>query len=321
MDRTERLYRIDRLLQEHTVVHISTFLEELEVSLATFKRDLEYLRDRLNAPIVWDRDAGGYRFDKQGAGHKYELPGLWFNASEIHALLTMRQLLTSLGPGLLSSHVEPLLARLRMLLDGEDVPIEAFEKRIRIQRLSARPYEPEHFLPVVTAVLQRKRLVIDHYNKSRNETVRREVSPQRLNHYQENWYLDAWCHLRNEIRRFALDSMRGVWLGKAAAKEISDADLYTVLDTGYGIFSGGQIQWAELAFSSERARWVSHEIWHPDQKGGFADDGTYRLQIPYTDPRELAMNILRHVPEVRVLSPPPLKQLVAERLKKAIEDF
>jgi predicted DNA-binding transcriptional regulator YafY len=321
MDRTERLYRIDRLLQERTVVPVSDFLEELEVSLATFKRDLEYLRDRLNAPIVWDRDSGGYRFEKQGAGNKYELPGLWFNASEIHALLTMRQLLTSLGPGLLSSHVEPLLARLRMLLDSEDVPIEAFEKRIRIQRLSARRYESEHFLPVVTAVLQRKRLLIDHYNKSRNETVRREVSPQRLNHYQENWYLDAWCHLRNEIRRFALDSLRGVWLGKEAAKEIPDAELRAALDAGYGIFSGRQLEWAELAFSNERARWVSQEVWHPDQKGRFAGDGTYHLQIPYTDPRELSMNILRHVPEVKVLSPLSLKQIVAERLKKALEEI
>ena len=64
MDRTERLYRIDRLLNDRKVVPISEFLDELEVSLATFKRDLEYLRDRFNAPVVWDRDAGGYRFDK-----------------------------------------------------------------------------------------------------------------------------------------------------------------------------------------------------------------------------------------------------------------
>lgn len=321
MDRTERLYRIDRLLQERTLVSLQVFLDELEVSLATFKRDLEYLRDRLNAPIIWDRDAGGYRFDKSVAGIKYELPGLWFNAAEIHALLTMQQLLTSLGPGLLTPHIEPLLTRLRMLLDSEDVPVDTFERRVRIQSLNARTYEPEHFLPVVTAVLQRKRLVIDHYNRSRNEIVRREISPQRLNHYQENWYLDAWCHLRNEIRRFSLDSLRAVWLEKEAATEILDVDLREALDSGYGIFSGSQLEWAELKFSSERARWVSKEIWHPDQKSWFADDGTYHLQIPYSDPRELSMNILRHIPEVMVVSPATLKKMIVERLRKAIEQF
>ena len=52
MDRTERFYRIDQLLQERGVVARDVFLDELEVSLATFKRDLEYMRDRLNAPVV-----------------------------------------------------------------------------------------------------------------------------------------------------------------------------------------------------------------------------------------------------------------------------
>lgn len=93
MDRTERFYHIDRLLNERRVVPAQVFLDELEVSLATFKRDLEYLRERFNAPIVWDRNAGGYRFEAPVSGPRYELPGLWFNASEVIALLTMRQLL------------------------------------------------------------------------------------------------------------------------------------------------------------------------------------------------------------------------------------
>lgn len=204
MDRTERLYRIDRLLNDRKVVPIGEFLDELEVSLATFKRDLEYLRDRFNAPVVWDRDAGGYRFDKQGVGDAYGLPGLWFNASEIHALLTMRELLGSLSPGLLTPHIEPLLSRLRMLLEREDMPADSVEKRIRIQKLNARSYESEHFSPIATAVLKRRRIVIDHHNRSRNESMRREVSPQRLNYYRENWYLDAWCHLRKRTPKLRI---------------------------------------------------------------------------------------------------------------------
>jgi predicted DNA-binding transcriptional regulator YafY len=219
MDRTERLYKIDRMLNDRKVVPIKVFLDELEVSLATFKRDLEYLRDRFNAPVIWDRDAGGYRFGNQGVGDAYELPGLWFSASEIHALLTMQALLGSLGPGLLTPHIDPLLTRLKMLLDREDMPAEAVEKRIRIQRVNARAYEPEHFGPIATAVLQRRRIVIDHHNRNRGETIRREVSPQRLNYYRENWYLDAWCHLREEVRSFGLDAIRGVWLGIEAARK------------------------------------------------------------------------------------------------------
>lgn len=81
------------------------------------------LRDRPNGsyralqrPIVADRDGGGYRLDKVQRGPLYELPGRWFNASEVYALLTMEQLLKNLEPGLLAPHVEALLARLHALL-------------------------------------------------------------------------------------------------------------------------------------------------------------------------------------------------------------
>lgn len=92
MDRSERFYRIDELLSERGVVTRDAFLEELEVSPATFKCALEYMRDRYNAPVVWDADAGGYRFDKQpGARPRYELPGLWFSESEALALCAAEQ--------------------------------------------------------------------------------------------------------------------------------------------------------------------------------------------------------------------------------------
>jgi predicted DNA-binding transcriptional regulator YafY len=321
MDRTERFYRIDRMLNDRKVVPIKEFLDELDVSLATFKRDLEYLRDRFNAPVIWDRDAGGYRFDKQGVGDAYELPGLWFNASEIHALLTMQQLLSSLSPGLLTPHIEPLLSRLRMLLDREDMPADSVEKRIRIQQVNARAYEPEHFGPIATAVLQRRRLVIDHHNRGRNENIRREVSPQRLNYYRENWYLDAWCHLRNELRSFGLDAIQRVWLGTEAALDVDEAELSAVLDSGYGIFSGKAVEWAELEFAPARARWVSKETWHPEQQAHFTKDGSYRLRLPFSNPTELAMDILHHVPDVRVIGPDSLRSLVREQLERALAEF
>src|SRR5713226_10389293 len=83
MDRTERFYKIDHLIRERGMVPVKDFLRELEVSLATFKRDIEYMRSRHYAPIEWDRDAGGYRFDSPDpASPKYELPGLWFSPPE-----------------------------------------------------------------------------------------------------------------------------------------------------------------------------------------------------------------------------------------------
>ena len=318
MDRTERFYRIDQLLNDQILVPVDVFLDTHEVSLATFKRDLEYMRERLNAPIVWDREERGYRFDKPQDGPKHSLPGLWLNASEIHALLTMEQLLKNMDSGVLAPHVAPLLTRLRLLLSREDIPPESIEKRIRLQRANARSYEPRWFGPVATAVLQRRRLQIEHYNRARDETLRREVSPQRLHYYRENWYLDCWCHLRKGLRSFSLDAIRSAVVTSTKAKEISEKELSAVLDSGYGVFSGEVVEWAELRFTPERARWVHTEVWHPQQKSWFAPDGAYHLQLPFSDARELTMDILRHVPEVHVVAPVALRQRVHDCLQAGL---
>ncbi|MBY0243241.1 MAG: WYL domain-containing protein [Burkholderiaceae bacterium] len=318
MSRTERIYRIGQLLTERKTVSRSYLLTDLEISPATLKRDLEYMRERLNAPIEWDRDAGGYRFRTDSSTSRYQFPGLWFSATEIVALLTMRQLLDSLEPKVISAKTEPFLSKMRKIVEQENIPVAALEKRIRIRR-QARICEFEHFMPVASAVLQRKRMNILHHGKQRDETLLRQVSPQRLTHYRENWYLDAWCHLRGELRSFSLSALREVIVCDIDAVEVPAEELAAVLDSGYGIFSGREPEWAELVFSNERARWVSQELWHDDQEAWFDSDGRYHLRFPYSDPREVCMDVLRHVPEVRVVSPASLRSRITTLLNEALQ--
>lgn len=294
-------------------------MEDLEVSHATLKRDLEYLRERLSAPVEWDREAGGYRFAASRSGVPYQLPGLWFSPPEIIGLLTVRQLIDALGPGLFSDQMEPIFSRMRLLVDGEDVSVAAFEQRIHIRRSWAHFCEPEHFVPVATAVLRRKQLEIVHYSRFRDETVLRRISPQRLTHYRENWYVDAWCHLREEIRSFSLSAMQQVHACDAVAAEVPEHELVAALDSGYGIFAGKTQEWAELVFSAGRAKWVSQELWHRDQESRFDEEGRYHLRFPYSDPREVAMDVLRHVPEVTVTAPASLRNHVISLLSDALQ--
>lgn len=323
MDRTERFYRIDQLLNDKKIVPFSLLVEKLEVSRATVKRDLEYMRNRLNAPIVWDREEGGYRFaGREGGAAQYELPGLWFSAQEVHALLTMQHLLMGLDTGgLLGPHIAPLLARLRALLGTTDDTTEEIHKRIRILGMASRRMALDHFAVVGSALLRRKRLLISHYVRARDETIEREVSPQRLVHYRDNWYLDAWCHLRNDLRSFAVDAIRRAEIIEQPARNVPEKTLDSVLGAGYGIFSGRKVQWAKLRFTPERARWVSLEQWHPKQKARFEKDGSYLLEIPFSDSRELVMDILRQGPGVEVLAPSALRKDVAAQLRAALAQY
>ena len=270
MSGMERIYQIDQILSGRIFVTRKELQERLGVSWATLKRDLAYMRDRLNAPIVYDRDLGGYRFEKaeKQIGPQYELPGLWFTAEEIHALLTMQHLLSNLDTGgLLGPQIQPLLARLTGLLGTADNPAEEIQRRIRIQTVGAREFHLDHFQAVGSALLRRKRLVIRYHARGTDEVTEREVSPQRLNHYRDNWYLDAWCHLRDGLRAFSVDAIRHAEILDKRAKDVSDKRLDEMLGSGYGVFSGDQVSWAVLRFTPERARWVASERWHRTQEG------------------------------------------------------
>jgi len=322
MDRTERFYKIQRLLNQRKVVPRDAFISELEVSRATFKRDLEYLRDRMQMPIVWDREQGGYRIDKAAAtAHLFQLPGLWFSSEEIYALLTMEHMLERLQPGLLGPQLRPLRELIRRALESGDFPASEVNRRIRILQIGVRPIESTTFQAISSALLSRRRLSIKHYQRARDENLDREISPQRLVYYRDNWYLDTWCHLRKALRTFSVDAITGATVLMKRAREITDKTLDETLGAGFGIFSGKKTQMAVLRFSPIRARWVSRETWHSEQDGSYELDGAYILRVPYSDPRELVMDILKYGADVEVLAPASLRQMVKRQLTAAMAQY
>ena len=152
--------------------------------------------------------------------------------------------------------------------------------------------------------------------------LEREVSPQRLVHYRDNWYLDAWCHKRQALRTFGVDAIETARRCRTrTAKEISDDTLERHFASGYGIFAGSETQEAVLQFKAQRARWVSREIWHPQQDGKLQLDGTYLLKLPYAQEPELVMDVMKYGADVEVLAPPSLREAVAEKLRAAAKRY
>lgn len=315
MNQTERVYRIQSLLTEQGHASFAQMMEALEVSRATLKRDLKHMRDRLNAPIEFDRDSGGYRFGKQGAGPVFELPGLWFSAEEILALMTMHSMLESLDAGgLLGPHIKPLMGRITKALGSDEAPAKDVLKRVKLLPSQQRHAELKWFEVVGKALMKRCRLQLKYFTKYKNERSVREISPQRLVNYRGNWYVDAWCHKSEGVRMFAFDSIEDVKLLDTRAKEVSVKQVDEETAGGYGIFRGSKLQWATLAFSDEAARWVRSETWHEKQKGRELPDGRYELRIPYSVSQELEMDILRHGEHVEVIEPESLRKRIKERL-------
>ena len=322
MDRTERFYKIELLLRSRGCVGFDALRDELAVSPATLKRDLQYLRDRLNAPIVYDRYDNGYRFEAAAADSKaprHELPGVWFSEKEIHALLTMHQLLGGLDDdGVLSRHLQPMMDKLQGMLGADASEARELMRRVKVISTARRRVPSRHFELLGSALTQRKRVWLRYFKRSDRSTSEREVSPQRLVNHRNTWYLDAWCHASDGLRRFSLDAIQQARPLAAKARHVAVKDLEAELDAGYGIYGGGaKLKWASLVFNADAAQWVANEEWHSLQKSRWLDDGRYELQVPYSDPTELAMDILRHGDSVVVAGDKTLAAEIRRRLVKA----
>jgi predicted DNA-binding transcriptional regulator YafY len=323
MSQATRLREFIAILESsHLPVLRERLLDELGISLSTFKRDLDVLRDQMQAPIDWmpgENGVGrGYILhDKGWSSGKLGLPRAWFSASEIYALLMIQELASHIGPGLLTEHLQPLITRITMMLSAADDSPDDVRAHVRILTSASKRRASPHFETVARGAVKKQRLHILYFTRSRNERSERVVSPQSLIHYKENWYLVAWCHKADGLRMFALDAIEQATLLREAAKAAPKNQIEDLIGRDFGLYSGKARQWAKLLFSSRQAPWVQAEIWHPEQTSETTEDGGYLLVVPYSDPRELILEILRYGPEVRVIEPVELRREVANRLRAA----
>ncbi len=314
MGRTERLFRITSLLRGTKRLRFDEILERLGISPATLKRDLRYLREQLGTPIAYDAFDRTYRVEADGVSVRKELPGLWFSEAELHALAFAYRLLEQVDPN------PKLVPRLKSVIDRcEKLMSQASGRNELIDRISLiipgkREVDGDTFEVVTTAMAQRRRVRIRYYTRSRQDRTQRDVSPQRMV-FSRTWYLDAWCHRTNELRRFALDAIEAAETLEAPAKDVSLRQLERLFDGAYGIFPGEPKRWATLLFSQEAARWVERETWHPMQRMRRQDDGRLELSIPYRDPTELAMDVLRHGDQVEVVGDDVLVRAMRSRVR------
>lgn len=314
MNRLERFYRIHELLRKaRRPVPMSHFCESLNSTRNTITRDFQYLKDMFGAPIVYDRELNGHCYDLTAP--VFELPGLWMNATELHALLVCEQLLESVQPGLMAARLAPLKARIRQLLAEAEHTEVSVSERVRVQSVHTRSVSDAIFMPVADAVLARWQLRFAYQSRGRDDLSRRQVDPQQLLHYRHNWYLLAYCQDAKALRLFSLDRISQPERLDVIATDISSEKVSDFAGASFGIFSGAATAEAHLRFSTLAARWVADEHWHPRQRGEWLADG-YHLYVPYSDPTELIMDILRHGPEVEVVEPSVLRGAMAEKIEK-----
>lgn len=323
MDRFDKIYRLHGLLSNrHTALSLEQIKEQLDCSKSTATRTIESLRDHLNAPLEYNREANGYFYNQKSSRKPYELPGLWFSSEELHGLLICQQILQNISPGILSEQIESLQQRINKMLSKENSLQPVIADKIYFPTIGRRLKDDHHFKRIATALFSHKQLSIQYHARGQScQHSEHIISAQKLIYYRDNWYLAAHCHYRNELRIFSIDRIHSAQSLEQSAQTVDKEELQRYLDSSYGIFTGKMRDIATLEFTKSRANWVADEHWHPDQQSEWLENGNYQLKIPFSDTRELIMDILKHGAEVKVISPTFLQDLVTEEIKKMQKNY
>ena len=254
MDKLDRIFELHNILGNHRrPVPFEALRQKMECSERSLRRTIDFLRYNLGAPLEYDRENNGWYYAEEQHGC-YELPGLWLNAQELYALLVSYNLLNALQPDVLSEHIEPIKQRIENILQHRHAGNPEISKRIRILQQAARPADTNKFRQIAGATLERRQIKVLYRSRTQDELTERVVSPQRMVYYRSNWYLDAWCHLRQQLRTFSLDRLQPYATLEEAAVNIPASELDEHFTTAYGIFAGAVEHKALLHFSSDAAR-------------------------------------------------------------------
>ena len=288
--------------------------EKFEITRKTAQRDIDFLRDRLGAPLVYDRTRRGFAYDDSA----YELPGHWLGEEELISLLLSYRLASAVPDKMLKNTLRQFLNQvLTKLAHPRDISIQDLSNKISVKNIEYSNTDEKVFHSILDALLTSRPLSIKYHTPHKVQTTTRDILPLHLLHYMGTWHIIAHCALKNELRDFVLSRIKSIASSdRPIGTSFSSAAVKEYIRKTFGIFSGGPTQEVCLCFAASIAPWIAEQCWHPDQKNHTAKDGRFCLTIPVADYREIKREILRYGAQVEVLAPAALRNELKEEIEK-----
>lgn len=313
-----RMMIIDQTLRAETWPNARTLGKRLEVHPRTIRRDIEYLRYQLKAPIEFDPRRNGYYYTET----TYRLPLLQFTEGELIALFLGEQLLrqyrgTAFGPDLARVFAKITTA----LNEPMTVDVERYSEAISFRTSAPAIFDVEILRTLISAILQRRRLVIDYWTASRDSLNRRQVDPYHLASCDGQYYLFAYCHMKKGIRTFVPGRIRAIEVTDTVFTRDESFQIDEYLAGTMAVFrgDGSERHSVRLRFTGAAVHYVRERLWHPQQRTEPGKDGSLIVSFDVSHLREAERLVLTWAPECEALEPPELRASVATALTKAAE--
>jgi len=296
---------------------VESVLDDFPKNARTVRRDLAALGDA-GFPLVTDRHNGQTRW-RLMEGFR-AIPALGFSATELMALLLSRNLLKPLDGTEIAESLNSALSKASAALppQGHEY-VRAMEQMFTVGLGPHKSYrEHKQTIDLISQAIDKRRTAqMRYYSASRDQTSRREVDPYHLWFAGGGLYLIAYCHLRKEVRLFAVERIRSIVLTDHPYQMPLGFNVQEYVQDALNVMRGRRID-VELLFSKKAAAWVKDKSWHPSQEISLLKDGRMKMTLKVADNEELVGWILSFGSQVRVAQPEALRQKVKEEAKKIL---
>lgn len=313
MKRTQlhRIYFIYQCLRDGTYPNCRTLAERLEVDERTIHRDITFLRDFYCAPVEYDNRRRGYYLQDPC----FTLPGLRLSEGEAVALLLGLNALSACGHTGLEGPLNSLMNKLPLILPAE-VSVDLDEIRQGISFVAEPPRGDiekvaANFSAIRQAIDKSERLEINYYSPGRDELTVRRVDPYHLRHFHGAWYMAAYCHLRGEVRTFALDRIIHLAPVDEHFQRPTSFNPYEYFGNSWRLERGSGTHRVTVRFSPYQARWLRGRRWHPTQQTEEGADGSLTVSFTVSSLGEVKRWVMQYGAEAEVLEPTELREEIA----------
>lgn len=311
----ERYYWFDREMRHGNFPNASSLALHFEVSVKTAQRTIDFMRDRLGAPLSYDSHYKGYYYTESG----FALPSFEFSQNELLAVLLAQNLLAGSAGGAISRSILSFGRKLFAATGAFGFSEAKINEAFSAVWHGFAPAEAETFRIIADALVQKQQLAFHYFAPSTNEHSKRLVEPYHLQHYMGGWVLLARCLERDDWRKFHLGRMRRPRLTGQGFEPLPQKYWGPHLHGAFGIFQGGSPVHVTLRFNAYRARWVRDELWHADQIMKEQADGSLLLSFVVTDFREVKLRILQFGADVELIEPVELREEIRMEISRMIE--
>ncbi len=290
------------------------YMAFFEVSESTFKRDIAFMRDRMGAPLEFDRAANGYVLTDDA----YEIPSFWFKRMQLLLMIGICKQLQKVDGLTDGGALDDFSEKLRELLtlhDGSDIT-ECFS----FEYVEWAACNSRHIDVLMDAILQKCCIRLTYHAAGTGQTTSRTVEPYRLHNYMGTWYLVGFCRRHSQPRVFQVGRITDIELTSTGFDTLQfDPD--TFLESSFGIFKGSAPFTVKLRFDAFISRFIRNEFWHDRQEISENPDGGLTMRLPVSDLTEIKMKVLKYGRHVEVLSPEDLREQVAAEAGEIVKMY